>query len=121
MNFKAKLEDLAVKLKEQEANAPIMGMGEFIPACRRRIAELVGASLTKSLDPQSIPIDKVRLLMDNNDMKKPMALFDVPGVVLQKYLCSMSIGKTELRVKTLLPGREYTTGYHRQETGGDKQ
>ena len=101
MNLKAKLEDLAVKLKEQEANAPIMGMGEFIPACRRRIAELVGASLTKSIDPQPIPLDKVRLLMDNNDMKKPMAMFDVPGVVPHRFLCSMNIGKTELCVETL--------------------
>lgn len=121
MNFKARLEDLAVKLKEQEANAPIMGMGEFIPACRREVAQIVGARLCKDMDPKPIPIDKVRLLMDNNDMKKPMALFDAPGVVLQKYLCTINPERTGLHVKTLLPGCEYTAEYHRQGIGGDKQ
>lgn len=109
-----KWESLYRTLKEKHDNAPVMGMGEFIPACKREIARMVGSNLTKSLDPEPIPLDKVRLLMDNNDMKKPMALFDVPGVVLHRYLCSINDARTEIVIEILDGAHSAYVPYRRE-------
>ena len=117
----ARFEELYGKLWEQEASAPIIGMGEFIPACKREIAKLVGACIMKSTDPPPIPMDQVRLIMDNNDMKKPMALFYVPRAVTGmgpwRYLCTINSDRTQLRLEYLPDGQAYAVEYHRSANG----
>lgn len=115
MNLKARLEELRHQLKESHEHAPIMGMGEFIPACKREVAAIVGASLIKSTNPPPIPLEEVRLVMDNNDMKHPQALFAVPSRNSTKYLCRMNDDKTALCVETLHSGVDYWTTYVKED------
>ena len=103
MNMNARLEELCHKIKEWEANAPIMGMGEFIPMCKRTIAHFMLIRVAE---------EDLRLLMDNNDVKHPMALFTAVSEKGARFLCTLSEDRKQICVEYLPQGDKFYLGYY---------